>query len=50
MATQRTTVTVDFAELRTAVRAVDEEAQSLDLPTTDGPPGLLGVPTPDGDD
>lgn len=43
MTTHRTTVTVDYAELRTAVRAVDEEAQSLDLPTTAGPAGLLGV-------
>jgi hypothetical protein len=50
MVASRTTVTVDFAEIRTAVRAVDEEAQALDASVTDGPPGLVGMPSREADD
>ena len=50
MVSHRATLIVDYAELRTAVRAVDAEAQSLDVPTTVGPPGLLGVPPRESED
>lgn len=44
------TTTVDFAEIQTAVRAVHEEAQSLDVSTSEGPPGLVGVPSGEDDE